>query len=492
MLAVATTGGSAAIVVLLSAIVGKIVATVLGPAGTGLYGQLGQIVLLASELATVAGGTALVQGIATRSGLNRDRYIVTTFLLYLSGSVLASLVLVVLSPQIANAALGQIEPRFVVLVRWLSIVVFLNASLLFLTRVLNGFRAVGKYALVQVIHALVAAVAAYPVASLVSKGSTSAFLALLILPLVVAGTCAFYFAYARGWIRPIFQVFAWRIDRDAAKHFLSISSSTLVTSLVGSGVLLLVRSLAVQWMGLRGAGIFGAAWALSMAYASLLLRSFGVYYLPTLGRAKDTAEKTEIISNSLRLSIILSVPLIVAIVSLKPLMIALFYSEEFLSSLEMVRWMLIGDYFKISAYTLATLVLAFPDMRTFLLVELLWNLGFAAMSPLTIIFSGRLEGVGVVFLLLYAFYFAFYSYYAYSKHQIRFPPNLVRAWLMGLLLIGIASIYNWHNVTVDWGATLACVILALVLSWYALGRVYRSKLHLLIRNRLAGAGKWRI
>lgn len=487
VLAVATTGGSAAIVVLFSAVVGKVIAIVVGPVGTGVYGQLGQILVLSTELATLAGNTALVQGIASRNGADRDTYIITAFVLYLLGTVTVATILIVFSSQIAISAFGQIDPVYTVLVRWLGFIVLLNAFFLFLNRVLNGFRAVGKIAVVQIVHALVSVVIAYPVAALVSQGSTSAFFVLLGLPLLVAGTASFFFAYTRGWIQPIFNVSSWRIDKQAARHFLSISGTTLVTSLTSSGVLLIVRSLIVQRMGLSSTGIFSAAWSVSMAYASLILGAFGIYYLPTLSQTKDTAEKEELVRNSFRLSTVFAVPLITGIICVKPLLISLLYSPEYLSSVEIVRWMLMGDYFKIAAYTFATLVLAFPDLRTFLVTEMAWNLGFVVVASLVIHRSGRLEGLGTAFLTLYAVSFVFYYIYAYYKHHIRVPANLFRSWILGLLLIVLVSIYNWNKVSVSWGETGTWMSLAFAISWHALGKAHRSELYLLIRDRLASA-----
>ena len=155
-----------------------------------------------------------------------------------------------------------------------------------------------------------------------------------------------YFALRAGWLRPLRRWLRDPWEREHVRHFFSIALTTLVTGFVGTGSVLAVRAMFVHYGGLPAAGIFDAAWMLSMTYVMLALGSFGTYYLPTLSGVKDPAARVALIQRFLRATIMLGIPLIVGVIVFKPLLIHLLYSEEFRPALTIIRWMLIGDYLK--------------------------------------------------------------------------------------------------------------------------------------------------
>lgn len=453
----------------------KIMAVVLGPEGVGLLSLLRQTRQMALTLATVSGNTALVQGIASRKANERNAYIRTVFWIILPFGALSCAGMVLFAPEIAKAVLGRGYPEAVSLIRWLALPVFLGVLLMFFNGLLNGYRAIGRLAVVGVVTAFVVALLAYPTARLVKEGYLLAFIWMMTASVLVSLAVAGYFLWREGGLASLLRGAVLGIQAQAARHFFSIAVTTLITGLAGTGTLLAVRSIITQKQGLSGAGIFDVAWTLSMMYVGLVTASFGTYYLPTLSGITDPRERVLFMRQLFHLVTLLMVPVVVAVVVLKPLVVHLLYSSDFLPSLQIVRWMLIGDYLKVTSCVLGFTVLAYADMRTFLWSQLAWNCLFFMGTYFAVVQWGHLEGIGMSFLVAYATYLIFMMLYCRVRHHFTLTRAMAVHWFAGLALVLAASLHSWNTTDVAWPAAFFCIAAACLLSWTALSKGERRK-----------------
>lgn len=481
--AIFKTGSGSIITIILGMISVKIMAVVLGPNGLGLLSLIRQTLQTASITSTMGGGTALVQGIASKEGNEKDNYLITVFWIFVIGAISTSIVLLLFAPWIAKTIFATNDAQTIGLVRWMVLPVMLMAIYSYLTSVLNGFHAIGRLVIGQVIVSIVTVFLAYPISKLVSNGNTIAFI--WMISVSTLGGLIFYLliAYKKRWLNPLIVNFKPRFDKKALKHFWHISSTTLVTGLITTGTLLLLRVMIVRYGGLDSAGIFDVAWTLSMIYIMLVLGSFGTYYLPTLSGIKNEFARITLMQNILKISLIIVVPLIVTIIVLKPLVIHILYSNEFLPSLEIIRWMLIGDYFKVSSWIFSISVVAYANMKVFFWTELLWNTGFLLISSLALFYFKNMQGIGLAFIIMYFFYFVYYLYYVRSKHQFLITKRLLWTWLIGLVLIILASWQTWSDIDVNWISAPIWVGVAIGFSWAVLEKDEKSKLIKMIYKR---------
>jgi O-antigen/teichoic acid export membrane protein len=483
LIATLKTGGGSVGRLLLLAVATKIVAVILGPSGIGLLSLLRQAADLSNSLGTLGGSNALVQGLSSRKGNMRDEYLVTTFWLFVLGSLLIVGTLLICAPWIALWGLNRSDGETISLVRWLALPVALGVATSYLNGVLNSFRAIGLMALVQVLGAAATALLAYPVSRLVEVGYPIAFIVMLSAPPAVGVILGASSALRRGWLAPLFHRLRVTIYSDSLRHFFSVAGTLVITGAIALGTLLAVRSLTVHYAGLTGAGIFGAAWAISTTYIMLVVESFGTYYLPTLSQTSDTSTRIMLMKRTLRLSTLLMVPLVVGVTVLKPLAIELLYSEEFVSSLEILRWLLIGDYIGIVGWVFAMPMLAYADMRVFFWTEFLAYAGFLAFAALALFAFSSIQGIGIGSLLVDTLGLVYYLYYASSRHQFPLTKDVVTPWLLGLALVVGASAYTWSHTQVEWFIAPLWIGAAVSFSWLSLNRnERRDVLRMLLRR----------
>lgn len=447
--------GSGTIAILLFGIIStKIMALVLGTSGIGLLSLLRQTRQTALTLATVNGRTALVQGIASRKSGARNIYLSTTFLILLISAGLISISLFFAAPSITSLVMNKSDDATISLVRWLAVPVFLGALLAYLTGVLNGYRAIGRLALVQAIGAMASAVVAYPVARLVSTGYLLAFIWMMCISLIAGLILSLYFTWRQGWLAPLTTLGKSHFQWNAARHFFSIAGTTLSTGFAHVATLLAVRGIITHEAGLSGAGIFDVAWVLSSKYVMLILNSLGTYYLPTLSQTENAKERIDLMQRLLRFVTIGMVPLVIAVVVLKPLVINILYSPEFAPSLEIIQWMLIGDFFRATAWVFGMSILAYADMKVFFWKEVLRDGFFLMGSFIALRWCHSVEWIGLSFMLLNMLNLVYLFYYARTRHQFTLTKSILIHWLVGLGLLLSASWQTWDAVVVNWSTAL--------------------------------------
>ncbi len=489
--AAAKTGSGTLLSLFFGVISTKIMAVILGPQGIGLFSVLKQVRQTASDLGTVNGQTAIVQGIASHaSDREKKDYISTTFWVILFSGAMISTLVMVFAPRIARIVLNSGDPQIVSLIRWLALPIFINIELLFMNGLLNGYRYIGRLASVGVVGAAVTAILAFPVTYLVHRGHLIAFVWMMVGSSLAAGTVSVYFLEREIHITAILAESLAHVRKWAARHFFSFSATMLVASIAGTGALLVIRSMIVHSMGLSGAGIFDVAWTLSMMYVGIVTQSFGTYYMPTLSQVTDNQERVVLIRKLFRLATLLMVPIVVSVIVLKPWVVHLLYSKKFLPSLDIIRWMLIGDYLKVTSWVLAFPLLSYADMKNYLWSELLWSGLFLLGAYVTVTRWKDLEGIGIVFMFLYAGYLMFTYFYCRYKFTFSLTRKMSLHWLGGFLFLLLASIYNWNVTDVRFLSAALWITGGGVISWVAMdqrekmevGRVARKVLRIGVKG----------
>ena len=452
----------------------KIVAILLGPSGVGLFSLIRQLVITFSSIG-MGGQTALVQGIVSKSAAKKNRYARTVFWLFILGTLCIVLLIEIFAPKIATLLFESKADDFTVVIRWIALPITLSNLYIYLRSILNGNRAIGRLAVVETLGPLAGLILVYPVCTLVGKGYVLAFVWMISAAQLLMLLASFIIVHRNGWLTSKIQYSLPRINLDDLKFFFRIAGATFFSGLLGMAAILTLRVIITRNSGLHDAGLFDLAWALSGSYVMLLLSSFGVYYLPTLTKTAEGPYRAKLILQVLRLSVLLMVPMIVGIIILKPLLVQLFYSAEFLDSLQIVRWMLIGDYLKITSWVLAIPVLAKLDMKTYFWTEAFWYFGFVLLSALSIFGYGQLEGIGVTFTILYLCLVIYYVLYVQRIYRLRIDTRLIITWVIGLLMVIMASWQNWESTIVDWGVCLFWGVICLVFLWMSLEKTEKLR-----------------
>lgn len=421
-----------------SAVAIKIIALFGGPAAIGLFSLLRQIQQTASIAGAIGGQAAIVQGLSDKIGNERAVYTGVILRTVIVSTCLVCGLIVAGAPWLASWVLGDV-PNATTILRLVAIPTFLGSGMLFFSGVINSHRAVGALSLVQIAAGISLAAFAYA-ASINSTGF--GFLFLLGTSTLAGLSVGVFFCRKNAWLGPLKAGWWHSAKNGESVKFIKVASATLLTGLMGMGTVLVVRALVSKHQGYAGAGIFDAGWTLSMTYVMLILTSFSAYYLPTLGKLKiQVQERNNLILQYFKFATYASIPLITSVIVLKPWVVELLYSREFLPATHMMRWMLLGDFFKISSWVMAMPMLAYADMKPYVVSEFLWNAVFVFFSYTALKMGAGIESIGVIFMALYFLYFSYAYFYCTRKFELALTAKLKLTWLSGFIFLCIISFW---------------------------------------------------
>jgi O-antigen/teichoic acid export membrane protein len=422
----------------------KIMALTLGTEGIGLFSLMRQIVLTFGVIAQ-GNQTAIVQGIASRRGFPQSTFIRSAFYFFLPFVFLSVLAIESLSMPIANVLFQDQSSEKLALVRWMAIPVILQYAYIFLKSILNGFRAIGTLAIIEILGPVTTFLLAYPMCKLVNSGYLMAFIVILSAGQIVILITTLYVLIKKRWLSIKLIFHKIQILKSDYQYLIAISGTTLITAIFASIVLFIVRFAVTKNSGLEGAGYFDLAWTLSGGYVMVILGSFGTYYMPTLSQTKGIEQKNNLIKNIIRLAILLMTPIITAVIVLKPALISILYSVEFMDALKIMRWMLIGDYLKITCWILVIPLLVNMRTKIYLWTEIFWYGSFLGLSLISTYYFNNLEYIGASFMLIYLLV----AYFFYKKiikiYGLHVGSDLMKPWILGLFFIVCISMICWND-----------------------------------------------
>jgi PST family polysaccharide transporter len=481
--ALAVSGSGSLITMVLGAITVKIIAVLGGPAGIALFSQLRQLVQWFVILATINGQVSLVRGIACREGAERYRYILVVAGVFLAGAIGVCILVIVHAPVLSQIVFGGTDESLVLAIQSSAIAVVLGTTATFVLGVINGYGRITTLAAIQVAASLATSIAAYPFAR---NGELSGYVAIVSTGFLVISVLG-------AWMLKEVRVTLPKTNQErdptwslVGEH-VGYSSATLITGLVGAGSVLYLRSTYIHAGGLDTGGYFDAAWTLSMMYVMLILSSFGTYYFPTLSSKKTHVEINECVNQVFRVATLLATALVSFVVVAKHVLVGLLYSELFLPAIDIVRWMLIGDYVKISSWVFGMLLLAFAERRRFVATEMLFH-GTLIISVTTMI-GLTTEIVGMAFLVVNAMYLAYVWFHAKSKYGVTIRKDVVVVWVAGFVIVVGLSLLMWEPYSIN--MPLAFLTWLVALSLFSLGASSAAERRAIVswvRNRIHSVG----
>ena len=465
-----------------SVVTGKVLSLELGAAGLGLYGMLRQLLQNLTLIGSFNGQNALVQGIAHHS----DNRLQVRF----SGSVLSiqiiisgalAMILLIGAPWLGPLLIPHSQS--VGLLRWLSLAMLVLVANAYVLGLLNGHRLINQLVKFQLLGPIATLVLLYPSIMLIRAGQTFGYLLMLVGASLLITLVAARAVYRSGYFPSLSDL---SISKADGVQFLRMSSVLTMAGIIATAVQFSQSWLVARWMGLAQTGQFWAAWTLSMTYVSLVLGSLGTYYLPSLSRLVDPAERRELIRKYFLL-VLLFMPLLVSLVVVfKPIFIELMFSSTMLPALKVMRWMLIGDFFKAVSYVLSYPMLAFNDMKWFFWTDIIFSLGIGVASFVWVFFGGDIEGLGMIFMIVYILFLVVSVIYIRIKHAVVFNIEEFGRFFLGLALVLILSLYTWKSEHVSWGdvstLVLLCGVFVIIsirgINWYSMQSLWKRNTEL--------------
>lgn len=393
-------GSSQIIIILLGLIRTKFAAILLGTLGVGLIGIYQSVVDIVRSTSMLGVDTSGVKEIAdTKINKSNEQFekTVSVFRLWFTLSAFLGLsICVVFCFPISLWAFGS--PQYAMHIAALSLCVFFGILATGRSVILQAMRQISYMAKVGIWTALISLIIIVPLYYILGTRS--------IIPSLIFSSLVFFF-FSDHYFKKL-KINRIKVDNQeafkAGTCSLKLGIYILISSILSTVAMFLVRTYIVRIDNVESAGLFQAVWVITSVYLGLLLKAMGTDFFPRLSAISNDNQKVKTLVNEQSyITTLVATPIIIAMLLSSYHLLAMLYSSQFTDATSLLRWQLMGSLFKIIAWPIAFILLAKNKGKLFLLSEVIFYAAYLGISY--VLYSTyNIDAMGIGYLAAYLAY----------------------------------------------------------------------------------------
>lgn len=382
----------------------KVVASIIGPAGVALVGQLNNFATIALSLSTggINGGITKYIAEYKEDGNKVKDCLSTGLRITVLCSLLVGIFLIVAHSYLSQYVMLSPDYGYVFIIFGFTILFYaLNMAL---ASVINGFKEFKRYVKISIAGSLVGLVFTLSLVLLWQlKGALISAVTFQSIMLFIS----LWMVRKLPWVR--WSYFKNKLNKELSKKYLRYSLMTFTSAATLPISQMLLRGYVISEISPMEAGWWEAMNRISNMYLMVITTSFSVYYLPRLSELTDKRELRAEIFRSYKVIVPCLLGGFALIYLLRFFVIRLLFTPEFLPMENLFFWQLAGDFFKITSWLLAFLMVAKAMTMWFIATEVGFSLIFVGLGFLFMQWNG-VVGITQAYLVNYILYLAMMSY----------------------------------------------------------------------------------
>lgn len=478
-------GGVQGLSVLMGVIRTKLVALFLGPSGLALINIYNNVMGLIGQSTNLGLTISAVKDVAAhhasghREALERSVEAVRTWTMLTA--LLGSLAAMLLSPLLSRLTFGNADYTwdFLLLAPMVGMLTLTGGEM----AILKGLKQLKRVALVSAFGAVATVVVNAPL--FYFFGQHGIVPSLLIVNLVVLLIHLRYSTRTVPWHCSLLSrsVICYGIP------FVKLGAAYVLAATFTQGTEYVVRTILLRMGGMDVVGYYNCGYMLMVGYASLVFVAVESDYFPRLSAIVEQHERMiHTVNQQVEICVLLIAPLLVLFVAVMPFAVRALFSAEFVPALSMSVCAVFYMFFKALTMPVAYLALARGDSRTYLMMEVAYNVFLVLVVPLAYYFGG-LQTTGWALSAAGLFDFLIVNIFYCRKYAYRFQKTCIPTYIVHflLLVVAVVSALCIPAGLFRYGAGAAVVICSSVLSFRRLSQVvnvrgYLDKLRGIIRR----------
>ena len=362
----------------------KIVASIIGPAGVALVGQLNNFSTIALSLATGGINSGITKYVAEyKSDASKvKQYLATAFRITVVCSLLVGLVLLLLCKQLSSLIMMTPQYWYVFAIFGITITFYgLNNMLV---SVVNGYKQFNKYVKVNVVSSIFGV--SFTVALVLALGLPGALISAVTFQSLMIFVSVLMLRKLE-WLRKDWLV--GKFKRTIASQYFRYALMTLLSAFLVPISQMLLRGYVISEISITEAGWWEGMNRISNMYLMVITSSFSVYYLPRLSEISDRIELRHEIFKCYKVIVPLLLAGFTVIYFLRFFIVKLLFTHEFMPMTQLFIWHMAGDFFKICSWLLAFLMVAKSMTKAYISTEIIFTLSYILLGYTFI----RLDGI---------------------------------------------------------------------------------------------------
>ncbi|MFV5702398.1 O-antigen translocase [Flavobacterium sp. XS2P12] len=382
-------------------IANKVVAVFAGAPGVAIVGAFANFISIVLTFSNGAINTGVVKYTAEFEDDEAELKTLfsTALKITLFCSVLTGISLIVLAPYWSSWIFAQ--QIYEGPIRILGFTVVFYALNTLLISILNGKKQISTYTIVNTLGSIIGLV--FTVALVYFYEIQGALYAMVLAQSIV------FFITAGLLIKSPW--FSWEyfnkiFDKSKATKLSHYSLMAIVSALTLPVSQILFRNILITKFGIDQAGYWQGMMRISDAYLMIITTSLSTYFLPKLSSIKTDSGLRSEIMKGFKLIVPFLLLSCLGIYFFRFILIKLLFTSDFIAMGQLFYWQLIGDFFKMTSWILAYLMLAKAMTKMYIFSEIVFSFGYVGLGYL-FVEKFQLEGAVMSFAMTYFFYFLF-------------------------------------------------------------------------------------
>ena len=376
----------------------KVVASIIGPSGVALVGQLNNFATIAMSLASGGINNGITKYVAEyKEDKERIKDCLSTALQITAVcSLLVGTFLILFNSYLSKVILLSPDYNYVFIIFGFTLLLY--ALNLMLISILNGFKEFKRYVRINIANSVIGLI------------FTLSFVSVLRLPgaLISAVTYQSIMFFITLWMMRKLPWFTWgnfkrKINGTLSRKYMHYTLMALTTAATVPVSQMLLRGYVISEISPVEAGWWEGMNRISHMYLMVITSSFSVYYLPRLSELKDSVEIKREIVKAYKVIVPMLLVAFTLVYLLRTVMIRILFTPEFLPMENLFFWQLTGDFFKICSWLLSFLLVAKSMTKAFVSTEVLFSLNFVILGFLFMRMNG-VVGINQAYLVNYVVY----------------------------------------------------------------------------------------
>ncbi|MCT7574641.1 O-antigen translocase [Aliarcobacter butzleri] len=402
---------STIITVISAFIINKVVAIYAGPTGLALIGQLKDFVTMLTNISNGAITQGVVKYTAEYQTIEQKQKIFSTsIIISLISSFIIAIGLFGFSTYLSELILKDIQYSSVFLV--FGSTIFLFALNTVLISILNGQKEIKKYVLVNIVNSIVALILT---SLLVVKFNIQGALYALVINQSIVFFVTLMFVLKSSWFK--WKYFKQGIDKDSLIKLSKYSLMAITSAIAAPVSFLIIRNHIGENLGWDSAGYWQGIWYISSMYLLVVTTSLSIYYLPKLSEIQDKNELKKEIFSGYKIIIPIVAFMSLVIFLLKEYVILIAFSDKFMPMMELFKWQLIGDIFKIASFIVAYYLIAKSKTSQYIFIQIFFAFLFVILNYY-ISNNFGLIGVTISYAITYLICFIYCFYIVFKDLNV--------------------------------------------------------------------------
>jgi O-antigen/teichoic acid export membrane protein len=410
----------------------KVLATQLGPSGLGIFGQC--TAFLAFIGIPIANGIlpAANRYIPANQSMGEydevNRWVISTRTLAIGLGILVMIIMISCAGIISEFLLGNQEYSALIVLSAIAIPI----SSFYLTQraLIQSFKQIRIWSLTTLLVSLLG----LPIVIVLVKryGLYGAVCQIILTSLLGGILTTFCYNWYRGKNVESLLIFKW--DDQIVAKMAKFGGASLSSAIIFSAVILIIRSLIINYLGNEQVGIYHAVSSISLQYLSVGLFSLSVYWFPHLAGISGHKIIVRELNQFLRISFSIMIPILVILMTFRTQIIELVYSSSFIAASALLPIQIIGDYFRIIFWIISASLLPMVMIKQFMGLSISFDIILLITSGYLLNQSGLL-GCILAYTIVNGIW-VFITYFM-QRHLIGFRfslPNIRLIFSSGIVL----------------------------------------------------------